>query len=163
MAKPKVDNGHDNQELVLPAIMQGNQATVDIVKELKNDIQRPRNNADLSRYMVMEGMQNEDKVPFFTEFINDDDVLRMNTIEAYAKIVPMIVHKTSDRNRNRIEKLMNDVYIEHVKTHKRNMTSKHRGRELAYTKILANAGQDLNPTSSLATKFSCVSLRSEEH
>src|SRR5574342_1381297 len=115
MAKPEKDNGHDNQQILLPAIMQGNEQTVNIVKELKNDIQRPRNNADLSRYMVMEGMQNEDKVPFFTEFINDDDVLRMNTIEAYAKIVPMIVHKTSDRNRQRIQTLMNDVYTEHVK------------------------------------------------
>lgn len=152
MSNGKVSKAEIQEETLLPAVMQSNDVTQRVVSDLKDAISRPRNNADLSRYQVMEGMQNEEKIPFFTEFINDDDVLRMNTIEAYAMIVPKIVRKTSEKNRLRIQQLMNDVYIEHVKTHKRNMTSKSRGRESAYTKILANESQEQIVPSGL-TKF----------
>lgn len=111
-----------------------------IASELRNELRGQPQAGDLSKYLTMEGMQSEDKVDFFTQFVNTDDVLRMNTIQMFVKLAPMIVKTTSKANRIRINQLLNDVYGEHVYTHKVNMTSLNRLREKAYVDILRNDG-----------------------
>lgn len=131
-----VDN--KEQELDTPAIMQGDKTAVAVIQEYRDDIIKNRAQLDTTKFAVMEGMQNEEKVPFFTEFENFDDVLRMNTIEAFVDLAPKVVKKTSDKNRDKIALLLQNTYINHVKTHKRNMVSNGRKRENAYVKILSN-------------------------
>lgn len=122
---------------VIPDIMTG-QTALEKIQEYRDDIVRNRPAMDRTKFEVMEGMQNEEKLDFFTEFVDDNDVLRMNTIEAHVTIAPLIVKKASPETKARITQLMKDVYIGHVKTHKRNMVSKHREREHSYTKILSH-------------------------
>lgn len=110
------------------------------------------NEAELSRYRVMEGMQNELKIPFFTELIDDDDVLRMNTIESYVTIFPLMYRRVTKANWDKIQLLMKSVYEGHVIDHKTNMVSKGRGRESAYVKILSNEHTEIE-TSTWAQKF----------
>lgn len=144
-----VDNGNgktnkneivkSEQSLDIPEVMRGDDNTNSIISALQNDMRVSSiQNTDLSKYLVMEGMQNDSKISFFTEFINDDDVLRCNTIEQYITVAPLIIRKTSKSAFNKVQVLMQDVYGKHVKTHKRNMVSKQRKRESAYTKILSN-------------------------
>lgn len=127
--------GEDKE--IIPEIMTGQNA-LEKIQEYRDDIVRNRPAMDRTKFEVMEGMQNEEKLDFFTEFIDDNDVLRMNTIESFVVIAPLIVKKASPETKKRIEKLMQDVYIGHVKTHKRNMVSKQRQREHSYTKILSH-------------------------
>lgn len=122
---------------VVPDIMSG-QTALEKIQEYRDDIVRNRPAMDRTKFEVMEGMQNEEKNRFFTEFIDDNDVLRMNTIEAYVTIAPLIIRKCSPSTKKRIEELMEKVYVGHVKTHKINMVSKHREREHSYTKILSH-------------------------
>lgn len=143
-----MSNGKMKEQLeqTLPSVMQSNEQTVQVIKSLKEELTRPRNNADLSRYQTMEGMQNPDKKDFFTEYTNDDDVLRMNTIEAFTTVAPLIIRKTPKKNLDKIAMLMETVYIKHVSTHKINMTSKNRKREEAYVRILANDTTEESPS-----------------
>lgn len=122
----------------LPAIMQNTDATQKAVSELKDAITRPKNSFELSRYQTMEGMQNPEKDSYFTEYIDVDDVLRMNTIEAFVNASMLPIKKISDKQRVKVEGLLRTMYVEHVKTHKRNMSSLNRKRETAYVKILSN-------------------------
>lgn len=138
------DNGKAQSDI--PVIMTGANA-IEKIQEYRDDIVRNKPAMDRTKFEVMEGMQNPDKVPFFTEFIDDNDVLRMNTIESYVVIAPLIVKKCSDDTRNRIDALMQKVYSGHVKTHKTNMVSKNRKRETAYTKILSHdTTEEIAPT-----------------
>lgn len=121
----------------VPDIMTG-QTALEKIQEYRDDIVRNRPAMDRTKFEVMEGMQNEEKLDFFTEFIDDNDVLRMNTIEAFVNIAPLVVKKCSQDTKERIGRLMQSVYIGHVKTHKRNMVSKLRQREKSYTKILSH-------------------------
>lgn len=121
-----------------PEIMQGNDTTQKAVIELKDAVNRPRNSADLSRYQTMEGMQNPEKDSYFTEYINFDDVLRMNTIEAFVASAMLPLKKCSPETRKKVETLLKNMYVEHVKTHKRNMSSLQRKRETAYVRILSS-------------------------
>lgn len=141
-------NGGDNPDT--PDIMKGGSRMEQLLTGVRNDIAISKNKGDLTRYQVTEGMQNEEKLPFFTEFIDDDDVQRMNTIEAFITFAPLIIRKTSEKNRTRINLLLNNTYGQHVKTHKRNMTSKGRAREDAYIKILSG---DFNVTEKPARGF----------
>lgn len=137
------DNNKDKknkQELEsIPDVMKGDEGTNVLLNDLRNDLRVSSiQNQDMSKYLVMEGMQNDSKISFFTEFVNDDDVLRCNTIEQYITVAPLIVRKTSQKSFDKIQSLMIDVYGKHVKTHKRNMVSKQRKREQSYTRILSN-------------------------
>ena len=143
--QPTIDNGNGHsskQELVIPDIMQGGQQAVSVVEQFRSDMQKSNRGVDLSKYYVMEGMQNKDKLNFFTEFENSDDVLRMNTIEMYVTVSPMIIRKTSVANMARIKTLLKDVYTGHVETHKTNMVSNNRKREDAYVRILSSDSSD---------------------
>lgn len=122
----------------IPAIMQANADTQKAVSELKDAITRPRNSFELSRYQTMEGMQNPDKDSYFTEYIDFDDVLRMNTIEAFVNASILPIKKINVGQKQKIEVLLRNMYVEHVRTHKRNMSSLKRKRETAYVKILSN-------------------------
>lgn len=132
-----------HEDIVIPPIMASNNNNmVEVVKELKQDMSRSNRGMELSKYQVQEGMQNKDKVPFFTEFTDFDDVLRMNTIEAFVTIAPLIIKKTNPKNLEKIKTMLNEVYIGHRDTHKTNMTSLHRKREDAYVRILASDSSD---------------------
>ena len=135
-----IDNGNGKDS---PPIMQvdGENSTIMFaVKSLKQEMNVSRQQTDLSKYVVMEGMQNSDKVDFFTEFIDFNDAIRMNTIERYIKIAPLIIRKS--KKIDQVKAMMQEVYGEHVKEHKRNMTSLKRKREEAYTKILGADSSD---------------------
>lgn len=134
------DNGKtDNkQELVIPAIMQSNQNVENIANQLKRDMSASRNNVDSTKFQVMEGMQNKDKVGFFTEYTNFDDVMRMNTIEMYGIINIKITRKINPKFKDRLDMFYKDVYDGHSVGHKINMSALNRGREMSYTKILSN-------------------------
>ena len=130
----------------IPEIMTGVGAVAKI-QELRDDIVRSKPQLDRTKFEVMEGMQNPDKVAFFTEFIDDNDVLRINTIESYVTIAPLIVKKAPPQTIEKIAQLMIKVYDGHVQDHKTNMTSKGRGREIAYTKILSHdTTEEIVPT-----------------
>lgn len=146
-----IDNGKDTEEI--PEIMSGNTEAVGMIEQFKNDIARSNRNVDLSKYYVMEGMQNKDKLDFFTEFIDDDDVLRMNTIEMYVTVAPLIIRKASQQSRKKITDLLNNVYVGHVKTHKTNMVSKERKREITYRDILSSDSSDSGVVSTGFKKF----------
>lgn len=130
-------NGKD-----VPIILAGNGNAEKLVERLREETRATEKTVDLSKYYVMEGMQNIDKVKFFSDFENRDDVLRMNTIEAFVNVAPLVIRKTSTKNMEKIEKLLNDVYSGHVDTHKINVVSLARGRESAYTKILSSDSSD---------------------
>lgn len=136
----QIDDG--KATILLPEIMQGNNNAVALIQEYRNDIVKNRPQTDQSKYQVMEGMQNKDKVPFFTEFINFDDILRMNTIEMFGTVSPYIIRKTSEDNMKKIIALNKVVYTGHVETHKINMVSLERKREESYTKILSSDSSD---------------------
>src|SRR2546426_132100 len=149
MTKDKtIDNGNgkdtpkDTQELEIPEIMVVGNRAEDLVNRLRDETKLNNNSVSLDRYHVMNGMQNEEKISFFTEFINDDDVLRVNTIEAFNQVSLLCIRKTSDKNRQRIEQLNKNIYNHHVHTHKTNMVSKARKREDAYVKILSADSSD---------------------
>lgn len=137
----------------IPMIMIDGQTAMQLVQKIQKDNAMSQQSADLSRYLVMEGMQNEEKIPFFTELTDFDDVLRMNTIEAYVNIAPLIIRKTTENNFKKINLLLQTVYMGHVKGHKRNMVSHKRERESAYVKILASAGEDVIGSSGLQKFF----------
>ena len=101
----------------------------------------------------MEGMQNPDKRQFFTEYINFDDVMRMNTIERYVDVAPLIIRKCSPQTKLKIDSMLKKVYHEHVEEHKENMTSLKRKREEAYTKILGADSSDSGVTPTGLKKF----------
>lgn len=155
MDKPymKKDNGLDT-----PEIMTGDNRAVSIVEQFRSDIQKSNRAGEMSKYIVMEGMQNKDKLDFFTEFIDDDDVLRMNTIQMYVDIAPLIIRKTSEKNMDRIKELLNNVYLGHVHTHKTNMVSKQRKREESYSKILSSDSSDSGVTPTGFRKFFGVNV-----
>lgn len=140
-----IDNGNGKNEPkdsdAAPLILVSGGAE-QLVQKLREEARTQEKTVDLSKYAVMEGMQNYDKVDFFTEFVNDDDVLRMNTIEMFVKVSPYTIRKTSAKNREKINSLLKEVYVAHVQTHKRNMVSKSRKREDAYTRILASESSD---------------------
>ncbi len=148
-------NGKKKKEdIIIPEIMSSNNSNMqEVVKELKQDMSRSNRGMELSKYQVQEGMQNKDKVPFFTEFRDFDDVLRMNTIEAFVVITPLIIRKTSEKNMTRIQNMLNAVYIGHRDTHKTNMTSLNRKREEAYVKILSSDSSDSGAIPSGFRKF----------
>jgi len=135
-------NGKDNQ-LVIPSVMNLDAGGKQVLQDLRQDLKASQNQTvDLSKYYVMEGMQNKDKLDFFTELINDDDTLRMNTIEAFNNVSILCIRKTSPHNMQKIIDLNKAVYQEHVRTHKTNMVSKGRARENAYVKILSSDSSD---------------------
>lgn len=122
-----------------PEIMLGNEISAKQIRGYIEDVRRPSvTQEDLTKFKVMEGMQSEKTNKFFTEYVNFDDVLRMNTIEMFTYVAPLIVRKTSQHNREKIQAIMESVYRKHVTTHKENMTSLNRKRELSYTKILSH-------------------------
>ena len=147
----------EKEELKIPAIMDtsnGNgSAMQEVVKDLRSDMSKSNRGMELSKYAVQEGMQVKEKVPFFSEFTNFDDVLRMNTIEAFVTIAPLIIRKTSTHNMEKIVTMLNNVYIGHRDTHKTNMTSLNRKREEAYVKILASDSSDSGVMPSGFKKF----------
>lgn len=144
--------GLEKENEDIPVIMvDGAQAQL-LVDRIQQDNMIGQQQADLSRYLVMEGMQNEEKVPFFTEFVDFDDVLRINTIEAYVNIAPLIMRRTTEKNMKKITALLDKVYMGHVKGHKRNMVSLDRKREEAYIRILSTETAD-NIGSSGLQKF----------
>lgn len=133
---------NEKQEEELPSIMIDANQAQQLVQSIQKDNMVGNNQADLSRYLVMEGMQNEEKIPFFTELLSFDDTLRMNTIEAYVNIAPLIIRKTSEKNMVKINNLLQSVYLGHVRGHKRNMVSLKRQRESAYVRILSTDTTD---------------------
>lgn len=135
------DNGKTEQT---PLIMQNSEEGREIAKELRNELRNTSRTQDLSRYYVMEGMQNEEKKAFFTEYTKFDDVLRMNTIEMYMILAPKIIRKSNQKTRDNIDKLLQDVFKGHVDTHKRNMASLNRKREQAYINILRGESEIIN-------------------
>ena len=139
----KPPNGKTKKES-MPAIMdiQNMQNTQQIAGEIKNQINASKQGIDLTKYQVMVGMQDPDKRQFFTEYENRDDVLRMNTIERYVDIAPLIIRKCSPDVKAKIDTLMKKVYHEHVEEHKENMSALKRGRESAYVKILSSESSD---------------------
>ena len=141
VAKPPNDK---TRKEAMPAIMdiQNMQNIQQIAGEIKNQISASKQGIDLTKYQVMEGMQNPEKRQFFTEYENRDDVLRMNTIERYVDIAPLIVRKCSPAVREKINTLMKKVYHEHVEEHKENMSALKRGRESAYIRILSAESSD---------------------
>lgn len=141
-----------------PDIMKSNDDTKKAVSELKDAITRPRNSFDISRYQTMEGMQNPEKDSYFTEYINFDDVLRMNTIESFVNASTLPLKKCSPATRKKVDALLTRMYVEHVKTHKRNMSSLLRKREDAYVRILSNDTGD-SPVSTGLQKFLGVSRK----
>lgn len=146
-------SGKDKDNDDVPDIMSGGHQATAMIEQFKNDITRSKGNVDLSKYYVMEGMQNKDKLDFFTEFIDDDDVLRMNTIEMYVTVAPLIIRKTSDKSMAKINKLLQDVYTGHIHTHKTNMVSKERKREITYRDILSSDSSDSGVVSTGFKKF----------
>lgn len=150
-----IDNGKDKDT---PEIMTGDNKAVAIIESFRSDMQRSNIKQETSKYLVMEGMQNKDKIDFFTEFTNDDDILRMNTIQMYVDIAPLIIRKTSTNNMLRITALLNGVYDKHVMTHKTNMVSKNRKREESYNKILSSDSSDSGIPSSGFKKFFGVNI-----
>lgn len=139
---PTIEDGNGRQQLEIPQIMTGDKTVVGVIQDFRNDMQRSNRSVEMSKYVSMEGMQSRDKVDFFTEFTNDDDVLRMNTIQSFVTIMPLTIRKTSDKNMIKIKGLLNDVYTGHVNTHKTNMVSKNRKREESYVKILSSDSSD---------------------
>lgn len=150
MDKVTIDNGN-GKDAETPEIMKGDTTAVGLIEQFRNDVQRTNRNVDLSKYYVMEGMQNKDKLDFFTEFEDTDDVLRMNTIQQYVTIAPLIVRKS--KNMEKIKTLLQDVYVGHVNTHKTNMVSKNRAREEAYVRILSSDSSDSGVTATGFRKF----------
>ena len=150
-----VDDGKQEQEILeVPDVMKGGDKALQAITALQQDMKNTAPVMDDSKYRVMQGMQDESKLDFFTELINDDDVLRCNTIEAYIMIAPLVVRKCSPNTWQKIRILMSDVYGANVKTHKRNMVSKGRQREKSYTKILSNDATDtINQIPTGARKF----------
>lgn len=137
------DEPKDSPDNPPPAIMIASKDDAQkLVQKLREETKLNQNAISLDKYHVMSGMQDEEKIPFFTELINDDDVARMNTIEAYNEVSLLCIRKTSPKNMERIKQLNKDIYIGHVKTHKRNMVSKGRQRENSYTKILSADSSD---------------------
>lgn len=153
--KKEKDNGKDND---IPPIMTGDNKAVELIEAFRNDALKTNRDTSWSKYLVMEGMQNKDKIDFFTEFVNDDDVLRMNTIQMYIDIAPLIIRKTSEKNMLKIKTLLNGVYALHVMTHKTNMVSKNRKREDSYNKILSSDSSDSGIPSSGFKKFFGVNI-----
>lgn len=147
----------EKEELKIPDIMDtsnGNGSAIkEVVQDLRADMSKSNRGMELSKYAVQEGMQTKDKVPFFTQFMDFDDVLRMNTIEAFFTIAPLTVKKTSESNMKRITQMLQDVYIGHRDTHKINMTSLDRKREDAYVKILSSDSSDSGTVPSGFKKF----------
>lgn len=135
------DNGKTKQtqeEIVIPALLQTNANVEGIAQQIRRDINSSKGQQDTSKYLVMEGMQNPQKVPFFTEYQNVDDVMRMNTIEMYAVMNIHITRKINPKFADKLNAFYKDAYQGHIDSHKTNMASLARGRETAYTKILAN-------------------------
>lgn len=140
-------NGQDAPKDAIPIEIPVIMANADGAKELINKLREEtkasqQNTISLDKYHVTEGMQNEEKIPFFTEFTSDDDVLRINTIEAYNTVSLLCIKKASEKNMKRIQQLNKDIYDAHAKTHKRNMVSKLRKREDAYIRILSADSSD---------------------
>lgn len=135
-----------------PDIMNNPEIVAKAVSELKDAVSKPRNSFELSRYQTMEGMQNPEKDSYFTEYIDFNDVLRMNTIEAFVSASMLPLKKISKEKRTKIQNLLERMYIEHVKTHKRNMSSLKRKRETAYVQILSSDMGE-TPTSTGLQKF----------
>lgn len=129
----------NRQKEETPEIMLGNEVSANKIKMYMEDVRKPSvTQEDLTKFKVMEGMQSEKTNKFFTEYTDFDDVLRMNTIEMFTYVAPLIVRKTSEKNREKIQAIMDSVYRKHVTTHKENMTSLNRKREASYTKILSH-------------------------
>jgi hypothetical protein len=122
----------------------------ELATKLKSDINSSKIGVDPTKYQVMEGMQNPDKRQFFSDYENRDDVYRMNTIQRYVRIAPLIIRRCKPATLNKIELMMQQIYAEHVEEHKENVTSLKRGRETAYTKIL---GADSSDSGSSPTGF----------
>lgn len=145
-----VDNGRT--KLDEPAILANADAMQSVASELRKAMSANMNQNDLSKYLVMDGMQDFEKVSFFTEFKDFDDVLRMNTIQMFVKLAPTMVKRTSEKSAKRINGLLFDVYSNHVETHKVNMTSLNRKREKAYVDILRMDGGE-GTNNSVASRF----------
>lgn len=149
-----VNGKKEDEKIIVPPIMaDNNSSAVDMVKELRQDMSRSNRGMELSKYQVQEGMQSKDKVSFFTHYLNFDDVLRMNTIESFVDISPLIIRKTSTKNMDRIKIMLTNVYIKHVDNHKTNMTSLERKREDAYVKILSSDSSDSGTVPTGIKKF----------
>jgi len=144
-----IDNGKSGKidkkakvELEIPDAMKGGDNARLLIQEFRKDDKVSNNNMELSKYVVQEGMQNEDKISFFTEFKDMDDVLRMNTIEAFNQASLLCIRKISKKWMDKILDLNKNIYAEHSRTHKRNMVSLQRKREDAYVKILSSDSSD---------------------
>lgn len=151
------DNGNGKvkqtqNEIVIPALLQTNANVEGIAQQIRRDINSSKGQQDTSKYLVMEGMQNPQKVPFFTEYQNVDDVMRMNTIEMYAVMNIHITRKINPKFKDKLQLFYSDAYKGHIDSHKTNMASLNRGREMAYMKILSNDNGE-NAVSSGWQKF----------
>lgn len=99
------------------------------LEQLKQVLKGQETNLD--KYHILESMADENKLDFFTQFMDFDDILRMNKIQMWIKLAPVVFGDTENN------RAVLGVFGYHVKQHKQNMTSLNRARETAIVKALA--------------------------
>jgi len=120
-----------------------------VLKAIDNTM---KGNTEIERtkFTIAHGLQDDEKVPHFTEYRDFDEVLRMNKIEMWAKIAPLVYGDTETTRK------VLDIFKHHIDSHKRNMRSYKRQGEKAIVDILrADTGNV--PEASFMKKFTGVS------
>lgn len=101
-----------------------------VLDELKHVMRE--NTEDPTKFTIVRDMNTYGFLNWFTEFKNTDDAMRMNKIEAFIGLLP-IVFGNPDKPQAKINQTINgitNVFRMHVIQHKTNMVSVKRKREI---------------------------------
>lgn len=147
--KDKRSNGNGKQvpEVLVHAIstnIKAEQALTSIKNSIRGNIAEEK-----TKFTVAEGLHNDEKIPHFTEYRNFDETLRMNKIEMWSKLAPLVFGDSPTTRQ------VLSIVEHHITVHKKNMRSYQRKGEKAIVDILRADSGEL-PTASFIKKFTGV-------
>lgn len=147
------NNGNGNGQEASPEILMARANTIEAkqtLSEIKNMLRGGNSAEEKTKFSIAEGLQDNEKVPHFTEYRNFDELQQMNQIEMYVELAPFVFGDSP-----RVKAVL-DVFTKHVKQHKINMRSYERKGEKAIVDILRNDSGEIGKETSGWKKFTGV-------